>query len=87
MSVSVIIACSLDGFSAREDGALDWLPGADGGGSGAEADHGYAAFMARVDAIMGGDNSPADLADRVARAVALREEVLTLVGDTYTPRF
>ena len=27
---SVCIAASLDGFIAREDGAIDWLPYADG---------------------------------------------------------
>jgi predicted nucleotidyltransferase len=44
-------------------------------------------FMTRVDALMGGDNSPADLRRRVELAAKLREEVLTLVGDSYTPRF
>jgi hypothetical protein len=44
-------------------------------------------FMARVDALMGGDNSPSDLQRRVDLAAQLREEVLALVGDTYTPRF
>lgn len=44
-------------------------------------------FMARVDGVMGGDNSPANLADRVARLEALRDELLALVGDAYTPRF
>jgi dihydrofolate reductase len=53
MKASVFIATSLDGFIARADGALDWLPGADGEASDAE-DHGYGAFMAGVDAIVVG---------------------------------
>ena len=46
MKASVFIATSLDGFIAREDGALDWLP-ADGG-----EPHGYNEFIATVDAIV-----------------------------------
>jgi dihydrofolate reductase len=46
MEASVFIATSLDGFIAREDGALDWLP-ADGG-----EPHGYDQFIATVDAIV-----------------------------------
>jgi dihydrofolate reductase len=48
MTASVFIATSLDGFIAREDGALDWLP-ADGG-----EPHGYDEFMATVDAVVMG---------------------------------
>jgi dihydrofolate reductase len=48
MKTSVFIATSLDGFIAREDGALDWLP--PGGGE----DHGYTAFIATVDAVVMG---------------------------------
>jgi dihydrofolate reductase len=46
MKASVFIATSLDGFIARQDGALDWLP-ADGG-----EPHGYDEFMASVDALV-----------------------------------
>jgi dihydrofolate reductase len=46
MKASVFIATSLDGFIARQDGALDWLP-ADGG-----EPHGYTEFMATVDALV-----------------------------------
>lgn len=46
MRASVFIATSLDGFIARPNGALDWLP-ADGG-----EPHGYTEFMATVDALV-----------------------------------
>src|SRR5436853_3664423 len=44
---SVFVGTSVDGFIARRDGALDWLP------DNAE-EHGYTAFMASVDAIVMG---------------------------------
>jgi hypothetical protein len=44
-------------------------------------------FMARIDALMGGDNSPADLRRRVDGARSLHQEMLALAGDLYTPRF
>jgi len=46
MKASVFIATSLDGFIAREDGGLDWLP-PEGG-----EPHGYDEFMAKVDALV-----------------------------------
>ncbi|HKN07370.1 MAG TPA: dihydrofolate reductase family protein [Thermoplasmata archaeon] len=46
MKASVFIATSVDGFIARQDGGLDWLP-ANGG-----EPHGYEEFMATVDAIV-----------------------------------
>ena len=48
MSASVFIATSLDGFIARVNGALDWLPAAGG------EPHGYPEFMAMIDAIVMG---------------------------------
>src|SRR5271167_781865 len=46
MTVSVFIGTSVDGFIARANGDLDFLP-ADGG-----EPHGYDEFMASVDAIV-----------------------------------
>jgi dihydrofolate reductase len=46
MSVSVFIGTSVDGFIARRNGALDFLP-PDGG-----EPHGYDEFMASVDALV-----------------------------------
>lgn len=46
MTVSVFIGTSLDGFIARPDGALDFLP--EGGGE----PHGYNEFIATVDALV-----------------------------------
>lgn len=51
MKASVFIATSLDGFIARHDGGLDWLP-ANGG-----EPHGYDEFIATVDAVVIGRNS------------------------------
>src|SRR6266699_6913958 len=46
MKASVFIGTSVDGFIARQDGALDWLP-VNGG-----EPHGYDEFMATVDALV-----------------------------------
>jgi dihydrofolate reductase len=51
MTVSVFVGASVDGFIARPNGDLDWLP-ADGG-----EPHGYNEFIATVDAIVIGRNS------------------------------
>src|SRR5262249_28747581 len=46
VKASVFVGTSVDGFIARPDGGLDFLP--PGGGE----DHGYEAFMATVDALL-----------------------------------
>lgn len=46
MTASVFIGASLDGFIARPNGDLDWLPA--GGGE----PHGYDEFMASIDALV-----------------------------------
>jgi dihydrofolate reductase len=51
MTASVFVGASVDGFIARTDGGLDWLPA--GGGE----PHGYDEFMAGVDAIVIGRNT------------------------------
>lgn len=49
MQLCAFIAASLDGFIARADGALDWLPQPDP--SSAE-DYGYQQFLASVDTVV-----------------------------------
>lgn len=51
MPVSVFVGISVDGFMARPDGGLDWLP--EGGGE----PHGYAEFLETVDALVIGRNT------------------------------
>ena len=58
MKASVYIATSLDGFIARENGALDWLPGSDGSSADNDGDDlGYSAFMDSVDVLVMGRNT------------------------------
>jgi dihydrofolate reductase len=54
MLCSVFIATSLDGYIARPNGGIDWLP--EPSGSDAD-DHGYSAFMDTVDAVVMGRNT------------------------------
>src|SRR3954468_8277249 len=51
MKISVFIGTSVDGFIARPDGDLDFLP--EGGGE----PHGYDEFIASVDALVIGRNT------------------------------
>jgi dihydrofolate reductase len=46
IEASVFVGVSVDGFIARTDGALDWLPPGD------VEPHGYDEFMATVDALV-----------------------------------
>jgi dihydrofolate reductase len=51
ITASVFVGASVDGFIARPDGGLDWLPA--GGGE----PHGYDEFMATVDTLVIGRNT------------------------------
>ncbi len=50
MEATVYVATSIDGFIARENGSLDWLPAIEEGGE----DYGYRKFLDSVDAIVMG---------------------------------
>lgn len=52
---SVFIATSLDGFIAKKDGSLNWLPGSDG--QHIEEDTGYPDFFTSVDTLVMGRNT------------------------------
>jgi dihydrofolate reductase len=52
---SVFIATSLDGFIARKNGDLDWLPGSDGV-TGSE-DYGFHEFFTSIDTLVMGRNT------------------------------
>ena len=48
-SINVYIATSLDGFIARKDGSIDWLPTPSEG-----EDYGWSEFISQIDAIIMG---------------------------------
>jgi dihydrofolate reductase len=53
VKISVYIATSLDGFIARKNGDLDWLPAGEQDGE----DFGYAEFKSTVDYVVMGRNT------------------------------
>ena len=81
MKASVFIGTSLDGFIARENGDLDFLP--PGGGE----PHGYEEFMATVDALVIGlwlfYRSHADLGTNWSITLEVREEHRLITEGVY----
>ena len=57
MKISVFIAVSVDGFIARTNGDLDWLPGSDGPTADDGEDYGYGSFISSVDVLVVGRHS------------------------------
>jgi dihydrofolate reductase len=57
MKASVYIAVSADGFIARKNGDLDWLPGADGSNPDSSEDYGYKKFSDTTDILVMGRHS------------------------------
>lgn len=55
MKATVYIATSVDGFIARKNGNIDWLPG--GGETESGEDYGYQEFIDSVDALVMGRNT------------------------------
>lgn len=55
MKATVYIATSVDGFIARNDGSIDWLPGEEDAES--DEDYGYQEFIDSVDALVMGRNT------------------------------
>ena len=88
---SAFIATSLDGYIARKNGDLDWLPGSDGTSTG--EDHGYRDFFAAVDTLVMGRNTyelvmsfkewpyPGQARDRPEQWFPLLDQVLQLMTD------
>lgn len=81
--VILYIAASLDGFIARRNDDISWLTAYDGGGE----DYGYAAFYARVGAVItrsgaGPTAKCSDLARSLARQDHLRGYDPALVEST-----
>ena len=52
--VILYIAASVDGYIARTDGAVDWLPAPPESGTGPAEDYGYAEFIAGVGVVLMG---------------------------------
>jgi len=59
MKASVYIATTLDGFIARENGGLDWLPGSDGNMpvEAENEDYGFNSFLQSIDVLVMGRNT------------------------------